>query len=275
MAATKTQQGTNLKFYEQHLETWLEAFLIAKKAGGCSPGTLHFYQVKVRLFLAFCESQAVTQLEQLSPDLLRRYLLWLADTGHNPGGVHGCYRSLRAFLLWYEEEQEPDDWHNPIKKVGAPKVAQGLQEPLSWDDLRAMLGTCKGGAVLDVRDKAIMLCLLDTGARAAEFLALELPDVDLTSRQVHVRRGKGGKRRLVTLGSKARRTLRAYLKTRQDANPSLWLAVTGERLTYWGLRSMVARLRQESRHRCARASLIPAGVSAGHAPRRRVHLCAP
>jgi hypothetical protein len=64
-------------------------------------------------------------VSHLTPTLLRQYLLWLFDTGHNPGGVHGFYRALRAFLRWWEDEYEPENWRNPIRKVKGPKVLWG------------------------------------------------------------------------------------------------------------------------------------------------------
>ena len=40
----------------------------------------------------------------------------LVDNGHNPGGHHAHYRALRALLYFFEDEAEPEDWNNPIKK---------------------------------------------------------------------------------------------------------------------------------------------------------------
>ena len=44
-----------------------------------------------------------------------------------------------------------------------------------------MVKTCKAGNFLDERDKAILLALLDSGARAREFLAVNLDDRDSIS----------------------------------------------------------------------------------------------
>jgi site-specific recombinase XerD len=162
----------------------------------------------------------------------------------NPGGVHAAFRAVRAFLNWYGEEYEPQDWTNPIAKLKAPRVPQEPLAPVSLPVLRAMLATCQDRhSFTDARDKAALLCLLDTGARASEFVALDVGDVNLTTGAVLVRQGKGGRPRSVFVGAKSRRALARYLRLRPETQPGdpLWLTVESTRLTYSGLRQIVRR----------------------------------
>ena len=124
MATTTKNQWTitNLE-QETHLLTWVQAFLFDRKAQNMSPGTLHFYQSKLKPFTDYCESQVLNQITELTPNIIRQYLLYLEEQGHNPGGIHACYRTVKTFLLWWENEFEPADWKNPIRKVKAPKIA--------------------------------------------------------------------------------------------------------------------------------------------------------
>jgi site-specific recombinase XerD len=87
----------------------------------------------------------------------------------------------------------------------------------------------------------MILGLLDTGARAQEFLNLNLEDLELASGSVLIRQGKGRKPRLVFLGRKAIRAVRAYFRFRQDTSHALWVSVHGERLTCTGLRLLLRR----------------------------------
>jgi integrase/recombinase XerD len=204
-------------------------------------GTLYFYKTKLALFERFCEGRAVTQITQIDANFIRQYLLYLEGEGHNPGGVHACYRTVKTFLLWWEQETEPEDWKNPIRKVKAPKLAIEPLEPVDFDTIRKMIETCKKNAFTGVRDRAIMLFLLDSGVRAAEFCAADLTECNFVTGEVLIRQGKGRKPRVVYLGQKTRRAVRAYMKMRADNNPALWVTDEGERLTYWGLRSMMTR----------------------------------
>jgi site-specific recombinase XerD len=192
-------------------------------------------------FLAYCDGQLIPRIGQLTPDIIRRYLLHLEERGRNPGGLQAAYRAVRAFLRWFEDETEPDNWKNPIRRVKAPRTATEPLEPVSMATVRALVNSCPK-TFHGLRDKAIVYFLLDTGARAGECLAVNLADVDQVSGAVLIREGKGRKPRTVYLEKTARRALRTYLKTRADKTPALWVTDERERLTYSGLREIIRRL---------------------------------
>jgi len=182
----------------------------------------------------------VTFIRELTPDFLRRYLLLLAES-HNPGGQHGYYRTLRAFLRWVEsEEVMPPDWRNPIAKVKPPKVPENLLEPIALGDVARLIDSCQGGHNAE-RDRAIFLLLLDTGARAQEVCSMSLADVDQGSGAITIPKSKSGKPRTVFVGRRTRRALRAYLRTRRDDSPALFVCTSADRLTYSGLRQILRR----------------------------------
>lgn len=233
-----------MKYLQNHrttseLQAWVDAFLTDRRSANLSPGTLYFYAHKLNKLLVFCDAVGVHQVAEIAPDVLRRYLLWLAEQGHNPGGVHGFYRATKTFVRWWAEETEPEDYRDIFQKVKAPKLEDAPLLPISTEEINALLQTCDSEDWYGRRDRAVMLTLLDTGARAAEFLSLDIEDVNLRTGAAYIRKGKGGKSRTVFVGKTARRALRRYLRTR-TAGP-LWTKQNGERLTYWGLRQMLRR----------------------------------
>jgi site-specific recombinase XerD len=244
MSTLKTKdQGIIELLQTDYLPILIESFLIDRKSQGLSVETIRFYQKKLKYFEKYCENQVVTQIDQITPDLIRRYLLELAET-HNPGGVHACFRPLRTFLLWVEEEEiMPINWKNPIRKVKAPKLPVEPIEPVTLQDIHALLEIC-GRNFSGVRDKVMILGLLDTGVRAQEFLKLNLEDVEMASGAVLIRQGKGRKPRMVFLGRKTVRAIRAYFRVRRDNNIALWVSVHGDRMTYSALRCMLRRRAQ-------------------------------
>ena len=241
MSVLKTQdQGTIILSQQDYLAILIESFLIDRRSQGLSPETIDFYAKKLKYFLKYCEGQALTQLSQLTTDLIRRYVLELSET-HNPGGVHACFRPLRTLLYWVEDEEiMPQGWKNPIRRVKAPKLPTEPIEPIHIEDINSLLKTCKSN-YSGVRDKAMMLGLLDTGARAKEFLNINLEDVELATGSVLIRQGKGRKPRMVFLGRKTIRAIRAYLRSRRDNNPALWVSIHGDRMTYAALRCLLRR----------------------------------
>lgn len=244
MSVLKTQdQGTIVLDQQDYLLILIESFLIDRRSQGLSSETISFYTKKLKYFLKYCEGQALTQVSQLTSDLIRRYILELSET-HNPGGVHACFRPLRTLLYWIEDEEiMPQGWKNPIRRVKAPKFPTDPIEPISVEDINLLLKTCESN-YSGVRDKAMMLGLLDTGARAKEFLNINLEDVELATGSILIRQGKGRKPRLVFLGRKSIRAIRAYLRARHDNNPALWVSIHGDRMTYAALRCLLRRRAQ-------------------------------
>ncbi|MGA2490146.1 MAG: site-specific integrase, partial [Anaerolineales bacterium] len=101
-----------------------------------------------------------------------------------------------------------------------------------------------------------------TGARATEFLDIDLEDLNQASGSILIRKGKGSKPREVYLGRLSKQVLRKYLKHRKDDSPALWVTHPqsgSERLGYDGLRaiihrrSVVAKVEEPSLHDFRRA----------------------
>ncbi|HSR19608.1 MAG TPA: phage integrase N-terminal SAM-like domain-containing protein, partial [Anaerolineales bacterium] len=157
MPQTQNDQWTITKT-GAHLESWLEAFLVDRKAQNLAAGTLYFYTKKLALFIQFCQGQAISTVEHITPDSIRRYLFWLEETRHNPGGIHDCYRALKTFLLWYEDEAEPENWRNPIRRVRAPRLALEPLAPVLLEAVSRLLSTCEAD-FHGLRDRAIILTL--------------------------------------------------------------------------------------------------------------------
>ena len=240
----ESQRTKYITAVDDSLLTWMEAFLNDRKAHGSALGTLRFYSQKLRLFLNYCQANTVEGIGQINPNFILNYLLFLEESGHNPGGKHAAFRTLRAFMNWYEAEAEPTGWANPIHKVKAPKVPIEPLEPVPLKTVFQMVHICKQGALIGDRDAAILLCLLDTGVRANELLSIDLDDVNQARRTILIRQGKGSKPREVYLGKLSKKALRKYLNSRKDKNQALWVTdprFGSDRLTYDGLRGVLTR----------------------------------
>jgi site-specific recombinase XerD len=203
LSSTKTSV-THALSQKDWIEYWAMEFLKAKKFEGLSPNTRRIYKQQLKHFLIFCQAQMLTQVSQITASDIRNFLLWLDREGHNPGSQHVAYRILKTFLRWYDLEVEPNNWHNPITKVKAPRLIEEPLAPLELEDVRAMVGTCDG-SFLDKQNKAILFFLLDTGLRARELLNIYLDDINLITGNVLVRRGKGGKPRTVFVGKETKK----------------------------------------------------------------------
>jgi len=240
----ESQQTVSNMIVDDSLLIWMEAFLRDRKVQGMAAGTLRFYSQKLKLFLGYCKAHAIEHISQISATFIRQFLIYLEETDHNPGGRHAAFRSLRAFLNWYENEAEQEGWSNPIHKVKAHKVPTEPLDPVPIETVFRIVNICVGGTFTGDRDGAMLLCLLDTGARAMEFLALDLDDLNQARGTILIRKGKGSKPRMVYLGKKSRRAVRKYLNHREDDKPALWVThprYGSDRLSYDGLREVLTR----------------------------------
>jgi len=240
MKQSTLNQRTITFSVDDYLDTWIEAFLFDRKSQSLSKGTIKFYNEKLAKFSVFCNSQITSNILDITPNLIREYLVYLSQNGHNQGGVHCCYRALKTFLYWWEDEVEAEGWKNPIRKVKAPINPKRILPPVSLDDISSLLNTCDS-SFTGIRDKALILCLLDTGVRASELISMNLNDIERTITSIYIQKGKGNKSRTVFLGKKTRRALRTFLKMRNKNGDALWVTNTGTRLTYWGLRQIIRR----------------------------------
>jgi integrase len=109
-------------------------------------------------------------------------------------------------------------------------------EPLTAEQIKALIKACTGPDMRDRRDEAIVRFMVETGARAGETVALEIGDVDLMAGTAIVRRGKGGKGRVVPFGSQTGRAIDRYRRARAThrlaGTPPLWLGDRGKEFSY-------------------------------------------
>jgi site-specific recombinase XerD len=203
------------------LQASLDAFLLSKQAARCTAKTLIHYRYTVGNFVGFLHRQRITELEQITPKHIRRFLVELQRQGLKDTTQHAHARGIKAWLRWLVAEGDLEE--SPMKRVEMPRLEQRVPPPFSPEDVRKLLAACDRKTDTGRRNYAIVLCLLDSGLRLAEFASLQLSDINLRTGIVSVRRGKGGKQRQTRFGAKARGALVRFLATQQcEPGEPLW-----------------------------------------------------
>jgi integrase/recombinase XerD len=240
--SSKIDQRTLLG--DDYILIWVEAFLKERTAQNLAKGTVKFYKDKLSNFIKFLDSQEIKYITQITPNIIRDFLLVLEESGHNAGGVHAHFRVIRTWLRWYWDEVEPEG-KNPISKVKAPRVPVEPIEGISNDDFDVMISACKTNTFYGERDITILQVLLETGIRAKELLDLDIRDVNLMDSSIFIKKGKGRKPRMVFIGKKVRKQIRKWLKIRvidADDTNALFINRNEERMVYPTLRQILRRL---------------------------------
>lgn len=187
-------------------------FLEEQAYKGNSPRTVAFYEENLRRFVA---GTGIVELAEFNASLVRT---WLASySGLSRSSVRTYDRALRVFSNWLYRQGYLED--SPVGKLPRPKVPRTEITVFTLDDIRRMLD--QAAAMRNpLRDKALVILLLDTGIRIGEVCNLSLVDINWMEGSVRVD-GKTGER-VVPFGRKAKSALKAYVeRERRQASPSV------------------------------------------------------
>lgn len=190
------------------------------------------YTEGVRAFLAYCEDAAVPAI--LDRPTVNGFTAALLEAGREASTVRSRQLGVRRFSAWLVEEGEIAA--DALLGVKAPKLDAKVIEPLTDDQVKALIKACSGTDFRDRRDEAIVRLMVETGMRAGECVAIDLPDVDLLGGTAVVRRGKGGKGRVVPFGAQTARAIDRYKRQRAThrlaSTAALWLGDRGKEFSY-------------------------------------------
>jgi site-specific recombinase XerD len=176
--------------------------------------------------------------------LVRAWVTDLLADGAAPATARSRQSALKRFSAWLVEEDEIDT--DPLLGLKPPKLDTKIVDGLTDEQCAALVKACQGGKeFVDRRDEAITLLLIEAGMRAGEVLGLPNEDVDLTRGLAVVRRGKGGRGRVVPFGPQVARAIDRYLRMRRSHRlahtKALWLGGGGQTFAYHGLNTTLKR----------------------------------
>lgn len=223
------------------LDRWLSKYLrFVAIERGLSENTQLAYRRDLTAYLDWLRSQGVTDGEQITVVQVGGYIgsLVLGDNPKTASSQNRILSSIRGFHRFLLDEEAISI--DVTLDVPRPKEAKRLPKAISVEQMTALLGAVSGDDPVSLRDRAFLEFLYATGARVSEAVGLNVDDVTDTSGLVRVR-GKGGKQRIVPLGSYAHEAIEAYLtrvrpafSTRGKSTPALFLGPRGQRLSRQG-----------------------------------------
>ena len=219
-----------------------DVFLLDREVQGCTQSTLVWYRTYVDRLVTWLTSQGVTTPNAITLDHLRAYMQHVQARGLAPKTVHHHAAGTKIFTKWLAAEGLAAT--DPGARLPRPKVPKKVLPALTKEDVAKLLQACDCD-----RDRAMLLFMLDTGARRTETAEVNVGDVDTRTGAVTITQGKGQKGRIVYLGPQSRRVMGRYLLTLADARPDapLWTSQnTGERLTPWGITLVLRRMGERS-----------------------------
>ena len=109
-----------------------------------------------------------------------------------------------------------------MRHVKPMRVDDPERLPMTAIELETVRKCCQ-----TLREKALVDFLYSTAARINEVCSLDIRHVDFSDHTVRIERGKGGKGRTTFLNAEAEISLKAYLASRSDDCPALFVPVYG------------------------------------------------
>jgi len=206
-----------------------------------SPHTLAAYRRDLEQLAEFVASESgraagVGDVDHL---LLRRYLALLGKRAKKSsvGRKLAAIRSFFRFLV-----RQGVVAKNPAELIATPRKENRLPFHLDIDQVTTLVEAPQDDDKHALRDRAILEMLYSSGLRVSELTGLAIGDLDLSGGMVRVL-GKGGKERIVPVGSRALEAIRKYLEGRGDlaGAGALFLNTRGQRIN----RRSVARIVDE------------------------------
>lgn len=211
----------------------IDGYNLAAVARRLSPNTITNYNFAFGKFQEFIPGDP--DLEEIP---LKQVKLFLAGYQHRTKTTVLFYQmALTALWTWCVDEDILKT--NPLKTLRLPRPEKVAIEPYSEDDIRAMLASLDRSVTYKrpgkrssdhglphvIRNRAIILLLLDTGIRASELCGAVIHDCDLKTKKIRVM-GKRDKERIAPFSARTGQAIWRYLSSRPGARVNAHLFVT-------------------------------------------------
>ena len=235
---------------EPTLAALADLYLLRCEVEGKSPQTVRAYRETVTRFLRRLPLD-VSDAADVRSDHIYAYLG--AYTERSLETRHRYFREVRCFFNWLVELDYLE--RTPFRGLKNVRLPQRIVEPFSREEIEGLLEAC-GKTAISVRDRALVLVLLDTGARCSEVVQLRLEVLDLEGHRLRILHGKGNKQRVVPFAGHCEGALRAYLADRGSAPGPLFLAGAGNGVLHEGVALKPNGLKQMLRWLGRRAGVV-------------------
>jgi integrase/recombinase XerD len=219
---------------ELSLDRYLRHLVVER---GLSANTVAAYRRDLTGYLAFLEERGIAGTAGISQTDVTAYVSDLRtreDGALMASSTARMLSSVRGFHRYLLDETLVEI--DVAATTKPPKLPSRLPKAISIEQMTAVIDAAGGDTPQALRDTALLELLYATGARISEAVDLNVDDV--IEGDVVRLFGKGGKQRIVPLGSYARAAIDAYLvrarpifSIRGASTPALFLGARGQRVS--------------------------------------------
>lgn len=212
-----------------------EMFLVDKAVENCTDQTVSNYKYMLRYFVDYVGFDVdVSSIVEL--DTVKRYVLHLKDKGVTGKTIHTYIKHVKVFYRWLVNNGLIE--YNAVADLKI-RYEKRIPQILSMDEIRILMNT------LNLRDRVMVMIVLDCGLRKAELTNLHVPDIEQD--RIFVRSGKGRKDRVVPLSTVVHQLIQEYIVSRPVYTDYLFQCHgSSDALSYSGVRCVFRRLKDKT-----------------------------
>jgi len=212
-----------------------ESYMRHKWRMNHKPSTLLNSFHAVSSFLTFYSGLGKSQLRDIMRDDVEAFIEHEQDRGLKVTTARTRLNSLWAFLRFLIEQDIINE--HILKRKIKLKVPDFLPRAIAPGDVRKLLG-----AIKETRARALILVLLRTGMRIGEVLRLNVRDLDVRGRKIHIYEGeKNCLGRVVYLSDDALMALKLWLGKRNPDTEYLFPGLQHKHLGYTQARNIFVK----------------------------------
>lgn len=236
----------------------IQGFTLSCQTEGKSPRTIEWYDSFLARFYHFLNTNGLpTSLGLIEKHHIRAFIRHMQTEAKTPYGgkslspftIQGYVRSLKSFFSWLVREEYLKS--NIMTSIPIPKAPSKIVNTFSSEQLKKLITICQVSDNHSCRNLCIILLMLDSGIRVSELVNINLNDINLPEGYIKIRIAKGGKERLVPVGSITLKVLWKYInqtrsKPLTDRIDKVFLNPNGLPLTKNGIQQMLRRYGQRA-----------------------------
>ncbi len=205
--------GDEVKVYLSYLQN-------EKNAAG---NTVKSYQRDLNHFITYLEGIGIYDFSKVTRTCLNSYLLSLEREGKASSSISRMLASLRSFFKY--ELNYGKIRKDPSEMVKGPKVEKKEPSVMTEEEVEKLLCSPSGNSPKEIRDRAMLGLMYDTGIRVSELVGLTAEDINESLGYISTH--EGGKEKVISYSAKVGKVLQEYLS---ESRPKLLKGKESDRL---------------------------------------------
>jgi integrase/recombinase XerD len=171
--------------------------------------TIIAYKSDLKIFLSWISNNN-NKFSDVDRVVINNYLASRLDSGVSVSTIQRIITCIKSFYLFLYENNFIQS--NPAQLIDNPKKRRKLPIIISENEIEALLSCPNTDTSSGMRDKCILELLYSSGLRISELLNIKVNQITHDKSFLKIK-GKGGKERLVPIGSSAMSSLLTYIDT--------------------------------------------------------------